>query len=87
MEPLPPLPGLEAAQQLLDDARAGVALPSELTHFVGRAASLAPPLRARALASLEAGLSSRQGELLATNAEAGCAWYICVHSGQHALGE
>jgi hypothetical protein len=71
VEPLPPLPRLEAAQKLLDAARAGVPLSAELAHFVGRAASLPPPLRARALASLEAGLAQRQGELLAPDAQSG----------------
>ena len=73
VEPLPPLPGLEAAQQLLDSLRAGVPLSAELTHFVGRAASLPGVLRSRALASLELGLIRRQEELLSADCAAGCA--------------
>lgn len=71
VEPLPPLPDLAQAQRVLDTLRRGVPLSAELTHFVGRAASLPGVLRARALASLAAGLKTRQSELLAMGDAAG----------------
>lgn len=70
VEPLPHMPELARAQQLLDRLRAGVSLCDELTHFVSRAASLPSVLLQRALASLDRGLATRQHELMA---DAGCA--------------
>ncbi len=67
VEPLPDMPELARAQQLLDKLRAGVSLSDELTHFVGRAASLPTVLLQRALASLNRGLSTRQNELMSYN--------------------
>lgn len=64
MEPLPQLPGLSAAQAMLDKLHQGIGLAAQLTHFVGRAAALPAVLRSRALASLEAGMRQRRHELL-----------------------
>ena len=65
VEPLPDMPELARAQQLLDKLRAGVSLSAELTHFVSRAAALPTVLLQRALASLDQGLTTRQAELMA----------------------
>lgn len=74
VEPLPDMPELARAQQLLDTLRSGVSLSAELTHFVSRAAALPDVLLQRALASLDRGLTTRQAELMAHD---GCAPVCC----------
>ncbi|BDA48015.1 Serine-protein kinase ATM [Coccomyxa sp. Obi] len=65
VEPLPDMPELARAQQLLDTLRSGVSLSAEMTYFVSRAAALPNVLLQRALASLDRGLTTRQAELMA----------------------